>query len=94
MTLQLAPIPHGPLDDLGPQITWTGAAQISLNSGGEISGPRVLVLPGDIAIWNPSTRKWARGPRAPKKPGDAPAVWTGDKLLVLAQDGRLLAYGR
>jgi hypothetical protein len=92
-TLRLTPLPHGPLDDLGPQIIWTGAAEISLNPGGEITGPGENVLPGDIAIWSPDTNKWSRGPRAPKQLGDAPAVWDGHQLLVLAQDGSLLAYG-
>ncbi len=93
-TLRRTPIPHGPLDDLGPQIIWTGAAEISLNAGGEITGPHVKVLPGDMAIWNPQTRKWARGPRAPRQLiYDAPAVWSGRQLFALAQDGHLLAYG-
>jgi len=92
-TLHLTAIPHGPLDDLGPQIIWTGAAELSLNQGGEITGPDVRVLPGDIAMWDPSTRKWARGPRAPKQLGAAPAVWNGQQLFVLAHDGHLLAYG-
>lgn len=92
-TLRITPLPHGPLDDLGPDIVWTGNAEISLNFGGEISGRGVSVLPGDIAIWNPHTRKWTRGPRAPKQLGNAPAVWNGNKLYVLAQNGSLLAYG-
>ena len=92
-TLHRTPIPHGPLDDLGPQIIWTGAAEISLNQGGEITGPHVHVLPGDIAIWNPNTGKWARGPRAPRQLDDALAVWNGHQLFALAHDGHLLAYG-
>ena len=93
-TLRRTPIPHGPLDDLGPQIIWTGAAEISFNAGGEITGPHVKVLPGDIAIWNPQTRRWARGPKAPRQLiYDAPAVWSGRQLFALAQDGHLLAYG-
>jgi hypothetical protein len=93
-TLRLTAIPHGPLDDLGPQIVWTGAAEISLNAGGEITGPRVKILPGDIAIWNPQTRRWSRGLRAPRRLiYDAPAVWSGRQLFALAQDGHLLAYG-
>jgi hypothetical protein len=94
-TLRRTSIPHGPPDDLGPQIIWTGAAEISLNAGGEITGPHVKVLPGDIAIWNPQMRGWARGPRAPRQLiYDAPAVWSGRELFALAQDGHLLAYGR
>jgi hypothetical protein len=93
-TLHISPIPHGPLDNLGPQIIWTGGAEIAFNAGGEITGPGNSVFPGDIAIWNPSTRIWARGPRAPKQIDDAPAVWNGSQLYVLAHDGSLLAYGR
>ena len=91
-TLRLKQIPHGPLDDLGPQILWTGESELSLNPGGEISGPHVHVAPGDIATWQPRTGKWTRGPRAPLHIADMPAVWTGKRLLVLAQDGHLLAY--
>jgi hypothetical protein len=92
-TLRVTALPHGPLDDLGPQIIWTGSAQISLNPGGEITGPTENIRPGDIAIWNPHTNKWTRGPRAPEQLGEAPAVWDGHRLLVLAQDGSLLSYG-
>jgi hypothetical protein len=91
-TLHMREIPHGPLDDLGPQILWTGHSELSLNPRGEISGPHAHVYPGDIATWYPRARKWIRGPRAPKSIGDAPALWTGKRLLVLAQDGHLLAY--
>jgi hypothetical protein len=91
-TLELRPIPHGPLDDLGPAVVWTGAEQISLNGGGDISGPHELVLPGDIAIWNPDTDRWTRGPRAPRLPNSTP-VWDGSHLLTLASDGQLLAFG-
>ncbi len=93
-TLRVTPLPHGPLDDLGPQVIWTGAAELSLNAGGEITGPDENVRPGDIAIWNPATGAWTRGPRAPRQVGDAPAVWSGEQLLVLAENGSLLAYGR
>jgi hypothetical protein len=93
-TLRVTPLPPGPFDDLGPQIIWTGAAEISFNAGGEMSGPGISVLPGDIAIWNPATRKWRRGPRAPMQIDGAPAVWSGDRLYALARNGPLLAYGR
>lgn len=33
-TLRLTPIPHGPLDDIGRQIIWTGKAEISFNNAG------------------------------------------------------------
>ena len=66
-TLRVTPIPHGPLDDLGPEITWTGSAEISFNLGGEIIGRTEKVLPGDIAIWNPSS-----SPLEPRSTGAAP----------------------
>ncbi|MHB8694296.1 MAG: Kelch repeat-containing protein [Solirubrobacteraceae bacterium] len=91
-TLRVREIPHGPLDDLGPSIVWTGVEQISINEGGEISGPHELVLPGDTALWNPATNKWTKGPRAPMSPNSTP-VWDGSHLLVLGSAGQLLAFG-
>jgi hypothetical protein len=92
-TLRITRIPHGPLDDLNPQIVWTGSAEISLDFGGYESGPGKPVLPGDIAIWNPRTRKWVRGPRAPTGTIAAPAVWGGSRLFALAPDGILTSFG-
>jgi hypothetical protein len=90
-TLHVKQIPHGPLDDTGPQILWTGRSELSLNFGAEIGGP-VHAYPGDVASWEPKSGRWTRGPRAPRGLGDTPAVWTGKRLLVLARDGHLLAY--
>ncbi len=92
-SLRITALPHGPLDDIGPQIVWTGSAEISLEVGGEISGRGIDIRPGDIAFWNPATGRWREGARAPLAPGGAPAVWDGRALLFLAQGGRLLAYG-
>ena len=64
-TLQITPLPHGPLDNIGPQVLWTGHAEIALNPAGVIGGPDG-VRPGDIAIYDPRTRTWHRGPRAPR----------------------------
>jgi hypothetical protein len=93
-TLRIKPLPPGPFDDLDPQIIWTGTTEISFNGGGEMVGPGISVLPGDIAIWNPATHKWSRGPRATLQIDDAPAVWNGNRLYVPARNGALLAYGR
>ena len=90
-TLQLTAIPHGPLDDLGPQTIWADGSVVALNTQGELTGPKVSVLPGDIAFW--SAGGWTRGPRAPEPLSEAPAAWTGSELLVLAAGGRLLSYG-
>lgn len=91
-TLRITKIPPGPFDDIGPQIVWTGSAEISFNNGGEITGPHVSVLPGDVATWSPVTRRWTRGPRTPLPIGGEPAVWGSGRLYVLARDGRLMAY--
>jgi hypothetical protein len=91
-TLHRNQLPHGPLDDTHPQILWTGRSELTLNFDTETSGPGGRIEPGDIAAWNPLTRRWTRGPRAPRALGDAPALWNGKRLLVMAQDGHLLAY--
>jgi hypothetical protein len=91
-TLRLTRLPHGPLDDANPQYLWTGASIAALDFGTEIGGSE-NVRPGDIAFWNPRTRRWTRGPGAPKTFSDMPAVWAKSQLLVLSQRGSLLAYG-
>lgn len=94
-TLRVNKLPHGPLDDLQPQILWSGAAEIALNAGGEISGPHIRALPGDIAFLDPRAMRWYRGRRAPLNIAvGMPAVWDGLDLLTLATDGRVLSYGR
>jgi hypothetical protein len=92
-TLRRSALPHGPLDDLGPQVLWTGAAELSFNAGGEITGPHVRVLPGDLAIFDPATGRWRRAGRAPRAPGDAPAVWADGRLFVLGRRGWMMAFG-
>lgn len=92
-TLQVSMLPHGPLDDLQPQILWSGAAEIALNAGGEQSGPHVQALPGDVAFLDLHAKRWYRGPRAPLKISfGMPAVWDGSQVLALAADGRVLSY--
>jgi hypothetical protein len=93
VTLAIAKLPHGPLDDVGPQIQWTRDAEIALNTSGKITGPRVRVLPGDIAFLDLVTRRWHGGPRAPRPLGPLSAVWDGSHLLALDQQGQILSYG-
>jgi hypothetical protein len=93
-TLTVNQLPHGPLDDLGPQILWTGAAEIALNTGGQMTGPDGRVLPGDIAFLDIDVNRWYRGPRAPLSIAfGIPAVSDGSNLLALATDGQILSYG-
>lgn len=89
-TLALTRLPVGPLDAVGPQILWSGAAQIAFDIGGEY-GSRIVT--GDIAFLDLASRRWYRGPRAPRTPGPLPAVWDGSHLLVLDRRGTLLSYG-
>jgi hypothetical protein len=94
-TLVASKLPHGPLDDLGPQILWTGAAEIALNTHGQMAGSYGRILPGDIAFLDISASRWYRGPRAPQPIASGTSVvWDGSKLLVLAADGGLLSYGQ
>lgn len=94
-TLRVSKLPHGPLDDLRPQILWSGGAEIALNAGGELGGPHFRVLPGDMAFLDLRAMRWYRGPRAPSKIAfGMPAVWDGSHLLALAADGRVLSYRR
>jgi hypothetical protein len=92
-TLAVTKLPHGPLDDIQPQILWTGSTEIAIDISGEIEGPQQQVLPGDIATLNPKTGRWYQGPRATRSPGQLPAVWDGSHLLVLDKRGQLLSYG-
>jgi hypothetical protein len=94
VTLRVRELPRGLLDDLQPQILWTGGAEIALNTGGEIVGPHVHVLPGDVALLDLRARRWYRGPRAPSNIAVGTAVWDGSRLLALAADGRVLSYRR
>ena len=92
-TLLVSKLPHGPLDDVQPQILWSGTVEIALNTGGEILGPHLQVRPGDIAFLDLDAMRWHRGPRAPLNiESGMPAVWDGSNLLALATDGQLLSY--
>lgn len=93
-TLTITPLPAGPLDDLGPWIVWTGRTEISLNAGGEMTGPHVHARPGDIAFFDSVTKSWTRGSRAPA-PLDSSTqpAWDGHRLFALAGDSRVLAFG-
>ncbi|MGH2891488.1 MAG: hypothetical protein ACRDNJ_17880 [Solirubrobacteraceae bacterium] len=70
-SLRMAPLPHGPLDNIGPQVLWTGEAELAINTAGVIGGPD-NVRPGDITIYDSRTRHWHRGPERPHNPPPHP----------------------
>lgn len=70
---------HGPVDDtLGPTL-WTGHALVRF-SGGLAGGAQ----PGDGAVWDPGSNRWAPLPRAPffVDPASPSTVWTGREVLM------------
>jgi hypothetical protein len=89
-TLTVTRLPPGPFDFVGPQVLWTGAAEISFNANGRYGN---RVLPGDIAFLNLAEHRWYLGPRAPRNISGSTAAWDGDHVLVLDQRGQLLSYG-
>ena len=89
-TLAQTAIPPGPVDDMNPQMVWTGNAVVSLNAYGSESWRGGDVRPGDTAVWEPAARAWTKAARAPMPLSDVPAVWAGHELLALGRDGRLL----
>jgi hypothetical protein len=92
--LTVTKLPHSPLDDLQPQILWTGATEVALNVGGEMTGPSGRILPGDLAFLDLPATRWYRGQSAPLSTASGmSAVWDGSALLALATDGRILSYG-
>ena len=89
-TLALSKLPQGPLAMVGPQPLWSGAAEITLDTDGTFG---TQIVRGDIAFLDLATRRWYRGPRAPRTLGWLPAVWDGSHLFILDEQGRLLSYG-
>ncbi|MHB1875381.1 MAG: Kelch repeat-containing protein [Streptosporangiaceae bacterium] len=94
VTLHRTPIPAGPIGQSGPAYLWTGRAILAVNTSATIGAPAGPAMrPGDIALFDPATRRWQRLPAAPGQPGPAlTPLWTGTQLLYLATDGSLLAF--
>jgi len=85
-TSSTRPIVHGPVDDLGAQYLWAGAALLAFNTGTETSDANGHVYPGRAAAWDPTTNTWTRLPNAPLFGGLEPvAVWTARSLLIWGQ---------
>jgi|ERR1022692_543660 hypothetical protein len=84
----------GPLDTEQPTLAWTGTVIIAVAAFG-INEAGVHYKTGAMADWDPATARWHRLPSAPRLlPADAALTWTGKQLLVLANDGSLLTFGR
>ena len=87
-TLRRTPIPHGPLDDLGPQIIWTGAAEISLNVGRGDHWTPCEGAPRRHRDLEPADAQVAPRPRAPiQLIYDAAAVWSGSSCSRSPETG-------
>ena len=74
------PLPHGPVDDERPSYLWTGEALLAYDSSSYSSGPGGSRLPGDSAVWDPTTNTWTPLPAAPLT-GSGASVWTGTQLI-------------
>jgi len=75
-------IPHGPVDDLNATYLWTGAALLAVNSQGSINSSS----PGQGAVWDPTTTRWATLPESPAGSASDPVtIWTGTSLLIWGQ---------
>jgi hypothetical protein len=98
-TLALTRIPAGPLSELSPgsfDFVWAGDAIIAVSSVSGGTGPTAHpILPGDMAMFDPATRRWTELPatRGHQEITSDP-VWTGTELLTLTTKGQLLAFHR
>jgi Galactose oxidase, central domain len=75
-------LPHGPVDDLEPNVLYTGATMLAFDTNASTSGPDGNHFPGEAAVWDPMSDRWTPLPAAPlASGGNAVAVWAGDRLL-------------
>ena len=98
-TLALKRIPAGPLSELFPgsfSFVWAGDAIIDVSTVyGPDGSPGHYILSGDMAMYDPATRRWTTLPATPGHPMiTATPVWTGTELLTLTTAGALLAFHR
>jgi hypothetical protein len=75
-------LPHGPVDDLEPNVLYTGDTMLAFDTNASTSGPDGNHFPGEAAVWDPMVDRWTSLPSAPlSSGGNAVAVWAGDRLL-------------
>ena len=96
-TLALKRIPAGPLSELDPgflDFVWAGDAIIAVSTViGRDGSPGHSILSGDMALYDPATRRWSDLPATPGHPAVASTpVWTGTELLTIASAGTLFAF--
>jgi hypothetical protein len=95
VTLARTGIPAGPLGNLDPAFVWTGRAVIAVNEDASVGtgSSHLTVGPGDMALFDPGTRRWQRLPRPPGYPRLSAVlpVWAGTELLAITARGQLLA---
>jgi hypothetical protein len=95
VTLARTGIPAGPLGNLDPAFVWTGRAVIAVNEDASVGtgSSHLTVGPGDMALFDPGTRRWQRLPTPPGYPRLSAVlpVWAGTELLAITARGQLLA---
>ena len=75
-------LPRGPVDDLEPNVLYTGDTMLAFDTSASMSGPAGNHFPGEAAVWDPMFDRWTPLPAAPlSSGGNAVAVWAGDRLL-------------
>jgi hypothetical protein len=90
-TLARKAIPAGPLGKSATYV-WAGDAIMGIDLGYSSSGPGINVVPGDMALFKPTTGRWTGLPAVPGQPSlSTTPVWTGTELLVLTDAGSLYA---
>ena len=95
-TLTTTQIPAGPFSSLQAgdlAWAWADGALITMDMVDGADGPVAHpLLSGDMAQYNPATRRWSDLPAAPGHPPLANPVWTGAELLTVTTNGQLLAF--
>jgi hypothetical protein len=99
VTLAARRIPAGPfaaLESGDLNWVWAGDAILTVDAEPNPDGPTGhYILSGDMAMYDPATKRWTALPATPGHPPLAgSSVWTGTELLNLTESGALFAFHR
>jgi hypothetical protein len=88
--------PFGALESGELNWVWAGDAILTVDAEPNPDGPSGRpILSGDMAMFDPATRRWTGLPATPGHPPLAgSSVWTGTELLNLTEGGALFAFHR